>query len=174
MNTSHKPDTDLKSDLDREYIRALRERAAELQKATSEFEHASLKIILVLNGGAAIAALACFGNLVDRGTTFEFRVWAVSAMLSWAAGLVAATVATRFGYLSQHKFYKAANRKVQWKVAAFLEGEQSAAATDERKKFDDDTDDGKCSRTIGHYASTCAAGAFSVGVVFAGVAFLHA
>ena len=73
----------------------------ELARLTGAFEHAAIRPLYLLNGGALIAVLAFAGN--SPGIAPQV----VDAMLFWVAGLALATLTTFAGYFSQHSFYKA-------------------------------------------------------------------
>ena len=88
-----------------EHINHALESRRQLRQATINFEHAALRVLFLLNGGALIAFLAFLGTdtakeLTSKGTT-DF------ALAAWLAGLILGGFAALFGYRSQFQFYKA-------------------------------------------------------------------
>lgn len=75
----------------------------ELTRATAAFEHAAIKPLYFLNGGALVAVLAFAGKCPGMALGIRY------AMLCWLLGLIFATLTTFAGYFSQHSFYKAYN-----------------------------------------------------------------
>lgn len=77
----------------------------DLFEATVKFEHASLRPLYLLNGGAAVAVLAFSGGAP------QFAAIMVTPIKFWVIGLVFAAFATFAGYFSQLKFYKRLGRR---------------------------------------------------------------
>lgn len=77
-----------------------RAKRPELFEATVRFEHAAIKPLYLLNGGAIVAAIAFLGNAP------EYATGVVSPLKLWIAGLVLATATTGAGYFSQFYFFK--------------------------------------------------------------------
>ena len=80
----------------------------EMFRAVAAFEHAALRPLLLLNGGAAVALLAFIGQVwpeVISGTLIAMAIWSV--------GLALATIATSLGYFSQNTFYKASGHQFE-------------------------------------------------------------
>jgi hypothetical protein len=90
-------------------------RHLELFRATAAFEHATLRVPYLLNGGALVATLTFLGNIASKsGAEQPARGGVIIALLFWTFGLFLAGVATHYGYLSQHNFLKAYRRKSEW------------------------------------------------------------
>lgn len=77
----------------------------ELMKATMAFEHAALKPLPILNGGAILATLTFAGHAKKGLIDFDLLK---AAFVSWEIGLLAAVLAIFFGYLCQSRFLEAA------------------------------------------------------------------
>lgn len=75
----------------------------ELTRATAAFEHAAIKPLYFLNGGALVAVLAFTGKCPGMALGIRY------AMFCWLIGLIFATLTTFAGYFSQLSFYKAYN-----------------------------------------------------------------
>ena len=85
----------------------------ELTRATVQFEHAAMRPVFLLNGGALIAALTFLGHAHPSAS------WQILAALgAWVFGLSAAGLAAWFGYRSQLCFRKAWSRKIEGDKAA--------------------------------------------------------
>ena len=78
-----------------------------LFEAVSRFEHAAIRPLYLLNGGAAVAAIAFLGKNTDAATAI------VTPMKWWIAGLLFAAAVTACGYFSQFMFYKAHGRHMK-------------------------------------------------------------
>ena len=88
-----------------EQIEGYRARTAsriEMFRAVAAFEHAALRPLLLLNGGAAVALLAFIGKVWP-----EVIPDILIAMAIWSGGLALAAIATSLGYFSQNTFFKA-------------------------------------------------------------------
>ena len=98
-----------------EYLRSRFNHSLELAKATIAFEHAALRPLYLLNGGAIVAVLAFFGAIAkEQPSVFrEMVLYSLPGFGFWAAGLCAAMKATSAGYRSQLSFYKAANSNIR-------------------------------------------------------------
>lgn len=82
--------------------KAVRAHELELNRATAAFEHAVLAPLYLLNGGAVVAFLTLLGAASASDSRLDIETgWAVAAMTSWALGLLAAALATWFGYRAQ-------------------------------------------------------------------------
>jgi hypothetical protein len=75
----------------------------EMVRATAAFEHAVLKPLFLLNGGALIATLTLYGAL--RGDRFNFLALLL-AILGWVVGLCMAAASAFFAAYSQFAFRK--------------------------------------------------------------------
>jgi hypothetical protein len=69
-----------------------------LTQATIAFEHAAIRPLYLLNGGAVIAALTYAGNIGKLGGSRLDFGFLIGALMAWSAGLVAAFAVTAFGY----------------------------------------------------------------------------
>jgi len=90
----------------------LRNHELELNRATAAFEHAALKPLTLLNGGATVAFLTLLGAVWKEGNAPSIE-WVGAAIGSWCLGLVLAAVATAFGYFSQRAFTRRVKRQRQ-------------------------------------------------------------
>jgi hypothetical protein len=86
------------------------EHERDLAKATAAFEHAAIKPLFLLNGGALVAFMTFLGALNQaREPRIHFgERWAVAALFVWAAGLTYAAVATYYGYRAQEEHFRLA------------------------------------------------------------------
>ena len=75
----------------------------EMVRAAAAFEHAALKPLFLLNGGALIATLTLYGAL--KGDRFNF-VALVLALVGWVVGLCMAAASAFFAAYSQFAFRK--------------------------------------------------------------------
>lgn len=75
----------------------------QLQKATTDFEHAALKPPILLNGGAMLATLTYLGaRSIPAGSS---PCWVVATIGAFSIGLACGALAIYFGYRAQHAFY---------------------------------------------------------------------
>lgn len=79
--------------------------AKRLFEATIAFEHASLRPLYLLNGGAVVAVLAFAGGAPQYAEAM------VRPIVWWVVGLVFAALTTFAGYSSQLQFYKRQRRE---------------------------------------------------------------
>jgi hypothetical protein len=95
-----------RSELERERLKARDQRELELLRATNTFEHAAIRPLVLLNGGAIVAVLTFVGHIMGEETAYRYldRQAIKFAFILWALGLVAAYAATTLGYFSQHGF----------------------------------------------------------------------
>jgi hypothetical protein len=107
----HTEEEAFKDEYVRGHIRYWREHALELTRATIAFEHAALKPLAFLNGGALIAAMAFLGAIWDKAKqpNITLLYWCLGL---WSIGLILSTVVAFLGYGSQFAFMKAARRKL--------------------------------------------------------------
>jgi len=73
-----------------------------------------LKMLVVVNGGAAVAVLTYLGNLVGRSSP-QHPIHITPAILCYCGGLLAAVLALMFSYLVQLRLYNEESA-VQWNV----------------------------------------------------------
>jgi len=78
--------------------------AKRLFEATVAFEHASLRPLYLLDGGAVVTVLAFAGGAP------QYAGGIVAPIVWWVIGLVFAALATFAGYSSQFQFYKRQGR----------------------------------------------------------------
>lgn len=91
---------------------AQRSQELELNRATAAFEHAVLSPLFLLNGGAAVAFLTLLGAASAGDSRLQVNLpTTVVAVAVWAFGLLAATAATWWGYLSQRSFTMAVKER---------------------------------------------------------------
>ena len=80
----------------------------EMVRATAAWEHANLRPLFFLNGGALIAFFTLYGALSRTGTNppaFN-RPLMIAALVGWIVGLLLAMLAANFGAHSQFSFRK--------------------------------------------------------------------
>ena len=103
----------------------------EMIRATAAFEHAAIRPLFILNGGALVVYLGLVGTLRrnDAQAAIDFSVGQFAVYL-WVAGLVLATLAVFLSALSQFKFRKVRGQEiVQAEIALGLHtGSASEAA----------------------------------------------
>jgi len=102
----------------------------EMVRATATFEHALLRPLFILNGGALVAYLALFGALnrsTDTLASLDFS-WGQFAVYLWLAGLLVATLAAYLGAQSQFEFRKQRGREADH--AEIERGIRSGSALD--------------------------------------------
>ena len=90
-------------------------RVLELVRATVAFEHAALKPLYLLNGGALVVLMAFLGAIAAANDSNLIISWGYvwAAVISWAAGLVLAILATAFAFRSQWFFLRARDTELQ-------------------------------------------------------------
>ena len=83
----------------------------ELTRATTAFEHAAIRPLFLLNGGALIVVMAFLGAIWDDAKQPDLIMlyWSLGF---WFVGLVLAAVVTIFGYRSQFAFLKATKKAI--------------------------------------------------------------
>jgi hypothetical protein len=90
------------SDFALERYKADRAHELELNKATAEYEHAWLRVVTALNGGAAGAFVTFLGVVWKAGEhSWQFPVF---ALVSWAAGLLVISAATNMALQAQTRY----------------------------------------------------------------------
>ena len=157
------------SDFDRERLRARDASELELLKATVAFEHAAIRPLYLLNGGAIIAALTFVGNVGGSGSASTPVGSAIKLALGmWAAGLVAAFITTTSGYWSQLAFLKEARRRRDAELAC-IRGDREGAGR-QTAKAECFGNRGAAYRRWGYALGALSVGCFIVGVIFAVVA----
>ncbi len=71
------------------------------------FEHAALKPLFLLNGGALVVAVGFMGAALSRWVPPTDAITAIqNAIYLWSGGLVAAALAAFAGFRSQLSFHK--------------------------------------------------------------------
>ena len=85
----------------------------ELFRAVVAHEHAALRPLFLLNGGAAVAALAFIGQVWPSDVS-----GLIVAMVIWSVGLFAAGLAAGLAYVSQNAFYRESGHRQSAKKAA--------------------------------------------------------
>lgn len=86
----------------------------EMIRAISAFEHAALRPLFLLNGGALVVYLGLFGAL-GRGDGARVAIdWSTGryAVWLWLVGLLSASVAAFLGALSQFAFRKLRSQEI--------------------------------------------------------------
>jgi hypothetical protein len=99
-------------ELDIEKFKAEAAHELELTRLTAQFEHAAMRPLYLLNGGALIATLTYLGHALSDDKP-QPTPWAIlTAMALWLLGLFFAGLTAQFGYNSQLNFLKAYRRKL--------------------------------------------------------------
>ena len=159
--------SDLANELEVERYKFNGAYAIELLKATVAFEHAALKPLPLLNGGAIIAALTFAGHTAQHPQLIQpWLKWAIAA---WAGGLVAAIAAIFLGYWSQHFFLKASARDRE--AGEKERSGNSAGAALERCRHERFVDKGMISRRVAYVFALLGLLGFIAGSIF-GIAAL--
>lgn len=83
-----------------------RQHELELNRATAAYEHATLRTLMVLNGGAAAAFLTLLGAVWSSGPRPSFA-FVVLAILAWSLGMMVTALATKQAYEGQQGYSKA-------------------------------------------------------------------
>lgn len=78
----------------------------ETYKALITLSVEALKMLALVNGGAAVAMLTYLGNLVSHGSKGVVPPNMVPALLCYGAGLLATVVAFCVAYVTQLRLYK--------------------------------------------------------------------
>ena len=149
-----------------EAYKAKHNRVLELVRATVAFEHAALKPLYFLNGGALVVLLAFLGAVASaEASSLEISwgfIW--SATGSWATGLILAVLATAFTFRSQWYFLRHRDTELQ-AIDAEDEGkEKEAGRSTALSEVHAET--GQVLRTTALWFGGASMVAFLVGVVF--------
>ena len=83
-----------------------------LNNATAAYEHASLRMLLILNGGSATAFVALFGAKNQNESILDPK-FVLLAILTWLLGVLIAGFATFEAYRGQSRFTSAYRRRRQ-------------------------------------------------------------
>ena len=78
--------------------------------ATIKWEHAAIRALYLLNGGALVAVLTFAGN-VFGGEASKLAAAMVWPMRIWVGGLALAAIASMAAFFSQQAFYKREGRR---------------------------------------------------------------
>lgn len=91
-----------------------REAALMLLDAVVKWEHAAIRALFILNGGALVAALAFAGNSASKGSA-HLTAALVLPMRLWIIGVTLAALVAITAYFSQQAFYKREGRRLEGK-----------------------------------------------------------
>ena len=83
----------------------------EMIRATAGFEHAALKPLFLLNGGALIVYFGLIASKRDTSLTIDFSIGRIAVGI-WALGLVLATSSAILGAFSQFAFRRVRGEEV--------------------------------------------------------------
>ena len=149
-----------------EWLRHLSAHTNQLAEATQAFEHAALKALFILNGGAAIAILAVVGteaaNRLDIGL-------ALIGLAAWALGLIFAGTASWLMYFSQLDFYRASSQEL---LATRRRDElKQQLAQDCDAAHENYSKDAQHHRRCANWLAGASLVAFAIGVFYVVVAF---
>lgn len=104
---------------------AARAEAADRIKNQMSIADATMKALLLANGGAMVALFTFVGNLIAKSTTKPLfdapALW--TAFACFVAGLVAALLTHAFAFLSQERFYHQSMHEVWRNQTMLLTGE---------------------------------------------------
>lgn len=95
-----------------ERYKAMHAYIVELARATAAFEHAAIKPLFILNGGALVVVFALLGTIWNDSGKFAEKGWLVAALACWGVGLFFAAISAALGYKSQHAFLKHRHREL--------------------------------------------------------------
>ena len=85
----------------------------EMVRAIAAFEHAAIRPLFLLNGGALVAYLALYGALNRSTSATQFdKSYTILAMALWVLGLVFAAICTFTAAKSQFSFREVRGLKV--------------------------------------------------------------
>ena len=118
-----------------EYFKSRLAHSEELTRATAGFEHAAVRLPLLLNGGAAIATLTLYGAIGLRPFGWELLL-VLLALSLWGYGVVSATLATGYLFKSQLQFYKSTSQEIKAIVEREFNKDDAAGAECESKHAD--------------------------------------
>jgi hypothetical protein len=151
-----------------EKYKAAISREVELMKFESTFEHASIKPLFLLNGGALVAYSTFLGANLKHEAVINWYV--IAAAIAWAIGLILGTIATWLLYHSQWFFRRAAGRKIDVIEAEQESGTRSCDKQCEAKGL---SEKGQKRRTYAKWVSAISIFVFLVGVILATLALLR-
>ncbi len=131
----------------------------ELFRAVVTHEHAALRPLFLLNGGAAVAALAFIGQVWPADVS-----GIVVAMVIWSVGLFAAGLAAGLAYFSQNAFYRESGHRQSAKKAK--EDNDTAKASDELKKHETQAQRGHRCRIAVYWLGAISLVCFILGAIW--------
>jgi len=138
----------------------------EMVKATVAAEHAALRPPFLLNGGALVVYLALYGGVrQEHGASLLDPTWAKVSMSVWIVGLLAATLATAFGYYSQFAFRRHRDQESDAEEQRELNNLEEAGRL--RCESDRNADRGNSRRRVAEITILFSLAAFITGVVTA-------
>jgi hypothetical protein len=109
-----------------------REHEIALNNAVAAYEQAMLRLLLVLNGGAATAFLALFGAIWKENTQLNLSLIRY-AVLSWLVGLMVTVIATVLAYSGQVDFTRSyLNRRRAEERRRLVEGYEQIMGKDSK------------------------------------------
>jgi len=145
-----------------ERYKAMHAYVVELVRATVAFEHAAVKPLFILNGGALVVVFALLGAIWnDRGQFAEKR-WLVAALVCWGVGVFLAAITTAFGYRSQLAFLKHRHRELDAEHARDADNQEEVC-----RRVSQQEAEGKRGMSLRRWAEIC--GLFSLLLFLAGV-----
>ena len=150
-----------------ERLRQLAVHTNQLAEATQAFEHAALKALFILNGGAAIATLAFVGTEAAGKLNIGL---ALIALAAWSFGLLFAGTASWLMYFSQLDFYRASSQRL---LATEKRDELKQQLAQDYDAADEKySDDAEGHRKCANWLAGASLVAFAVGVFSVVIAFI--
>ena len=150
-----------------ERIKFLFSHTNQLQQSTATFEHAALRPLFYLNGGAVVVIFAFLGSGVEPRMDLGFALWALGC---WALGLLCAAGAASLGYLSQLAFYKASSQHLNAELAKYDDTPETLAKN--RAAHDKFNNEAQNDRNWGHGLGATSLLLFLFGIFWSVVAFV--
>ncbi|MEM6678765.1 MAG: hypothetical protein AAF675_12925 [Pseudomonadota bacterium] len=154
-----------------------RELELELNRGAAAYEQAVLNMLILLNGGAAVAYLGLYGALAETAAAAAppALVPTMGALLAWGTGLVASGYASVRGLWAQQRFAQARRLKRQAVERLFLHGPEARRAAERaslEKRGETTFTQAKRALAVSKYLAYVALFAFAVGLTFASVAVI--
>ncbi len=129
-------------------------------RATVAFEHAALRPLFILNGGALVVYLGVYGALAKSPAAIDLSVGKF-AVVCWLTGLLLATLVAYLGARSQFAFRKLRGREVD--RAEIDLGLSSKSATEAAEAIGRYGQEANCYRSAAILAGALSVASFMAG-----------